>query len=211
MRSQKKKSSREDALKVPKSLLKAFLDETRGLEAYAVRATFAIKSALAGQKTYLQSLGMETVLRYKLEHSQSYMVFEDRPERVFKMLEEEVANGRRGLCITRQHPKQVRRRHPLKNVQLFWLTEAKEENTINDLIEISHLIAGFVNSSENGIVLLDGLEYLVSRNGFEAVYQFIQNKRNQVAAAEAILITPVHPRAFSEEKLALLERELKPV
>jgi len=151
----------------------------------------------------------EKAPRWKLEPSESYMVIEEQPERAFEIFEEHLLYGWRGLCITRQHPKQLCKRYNIENAQVFWLTELKEENTVKDLLEISLLIGKFVESTKSGIVLLDGLEYLASRYDFDAVYQFIQNKRSQVAKAEAILLVPVHPKTFPEEKRALLERELK--
>ncbi len=179
----------------------------QNLQSYAYQVSSATKKALSDRQTRMEVIE-ERIPRYELEPSESYMILEDQPRRAFEIFEDYLLHGWRGLCITRQHPKQVCKRYNLENAQVFWLTELKSENTINELLEISLLIGAFVNSKESGIVLLDGLEYLVSQFGFEAVYRFIQNKRSQVAATESILMVPVHPLALPEEKLALFEREL---
>lgn len=57
------------------------------------------------------------------------------------------------------------------------------------------------------MVRLDGLEYLVSRFGFEVVYAFIQEKRFDFLEAGAVLLMPFDPRALSEREGALLESE----
>ena len=184
--------------------------EIQRLQAYANRASVRVKEILVDQK--LQTELPEVKLpSYELEASESYLVPNESPVSSFRMFEEHVLHGWQGLCITRHHPKQVRKRYNLDSAQVFWLTEEKNQKNIESLLEISLLIGGFVNSVGSRIVLLDGLEYLVSRNGFESAYKFIQNQRNRVAATEAILLVPVEPQTFPEDKMALLKRELTPI
>jgi putative methionine-R-sulfoxide reductase with GAF domain len=184
--------------------------EIQRLQSYANRASVAVKMNLTNQKLQTQ-LPEVKLPRYEFEASESYLVPEETTVSSFKMFEEHLLRGWQGLCITRQHPKQVRKRYDLDRAQVFWLTEEIDQNAVEDLVEISVLIGGFVNSVGSRIVLLDGLEYIVSRNGFESTYQFIQNQRSRVAATEAILLVTVHPQAFSEDKMALLKRELVPI
>jgi len=177
---------------------------------YILKALLEREPMSGSQKPKIE-LREEKALGYRLEPSESYIVLSEEPVRAFEMFEENLLNGWQGLCITRQHPKQVRKRYNLEKARLFWLTELEGQNTVNDLAEISLLIEGFVSSPRSGIVLLDGLEYLVSRYGFKAVYHFVQNKRSQTAATESIMVVPMHPKALQEEELALLKRELKPL
>jgi hypothetical protein len=148
--------------------------------------------------------------RYALESSESYLVLEARPEKVFAVFIECVRRGFRGLCITREYPKKIQRQYDLGGSRIFWLKEREQtdENVVEGLLDLSLLIREFIGT-KNSIVLLDGLEYLVSRHGFEPVYHFVQNMRNNISAAEAILLVSAHPKAFDKAKLALLSRELR--
>jgi len=50
-------------------------------------------------------------------------------------------------------------------------------DAVSNLQEVSLAISQFLESYEAPVVLLDGLEYLISRFGFNTVYNFIQEKR----------------------------------
>lgn len=163
------------------------------------------------EKAGLEGLGIwEAKHRYALESSESYLVLEERPEKVLAVFADCVHKGFKGLCVTREHPKKIQRQCDLGGTRIFWLREHEQEteNVIEDLLEVSLLIGDFIDAT-NSIVLLDGLEYLVSRHGFEPVYHFVQNTRDKISAADAIMLISVHPRAFDEARLALLKRELR--
>ena len=165
---------------------------------------------LLTEKPMIESLRIgEAKSRYALESSESYLVPEERPEKVFAVFAECVRRGFRGLCITRESPKKIQKQYDLGKACIFWLKEReqKDENVVEDLLEVSLLIKEFTGTSS--IVLLDGLEYLVSRHGFEPVYHFVQNMRNKISASDAIMLISAHPKAFDKAKLALLKRELR--
>jgi len=149
-------------------------------------------------------------LGYGLEKARSYLILEERPNLAFKILNDYASKGYSGLCITREYPETLRREYGLKGVQIYWLTDlpVSGERCVRNLLDISLLIESFLNSASNPIILIDGLEYLISREGFDATYHFIQRKRNQVSVHDAILLLSCSPKAIEEEKLALLTREL---
>jgi putative methionine-R-sulfoxide reductase with GAF domain len=184
--------------------------EIERLQSYANQASVKVKEILVDHKPQTEHPEVK-LPGYELEDSESYLVLGESPVGAFRTFEEHVQKGWHGLCITRQHPKQVHRRYGLNNAQVFWVTDEKGQSNIEGLLEISVLIGGFVNSLGSRIVLLDALEFLVSRNGFESSYRFIQSQRSRIAASEAILLVVVHPHAFPEVKMALLKRELVPV
>ena len=57
-------------------------------------------------------------------------------------------------------------------------------------------------------MILDGLEYLISRFEFDIVYTFIQEIRFDFVAKRGILLIPVHPQTLSEREMALLTSEI---
>jgi hypothetical protein len=184
------------------------LEGIQTLQAYADHVASLTRRIPPTQGVMPEIVGREAQ-KYELEPSESYLVLE-RADRAFRLFEEHVQHGWQGLCITRENPRKVRERYDLSNAQIFWLTDLNVKGRVMDnLQELSLLIVGFVNTAKNPIVLLDGVEYLASRNGFEATYRFIQNKRNDIATAEGIMIIPVSQEAVSTQQLALLKRELK--
>lgn len=139
-----------------------------------------------------------------------YLVKND-VEEAFEAFVSKVLSGAEGLCITRRHPKGVRKKYGLEKTPIVWLTEEKAEDglSLHALQDLSILISNFLDKANHGIILLDGFEYLVTNNEFEPVLRFLQVNRNRVEAREAILITPISEKALSEKEAALIQREMQ--
>src|SRR5436190_550927 len=68
---------------------------------------------------------------------------------------------------------------------------------------------GVDDSNVEGVVLLDGLEYLIINNGFLQTLMFVEHVNEFVMQRQAIILLPVSPDTLEEKELALLERNLK--
>ncbi|MFQ6052140.1 MAG: DUF835 domain-containing protein, partial [Candidatus Hydrothermarchaeota archaeon] len=125
-----------------------------------------------------------------------------------------VTSGRCGLVITRTKPNKVRKTYGLEKTPILWLTEMKikDEMTVGlNLHEISMAISGFITHAacQGPIILLDGLEYLITNIGFTSVLRFLQIQRDRVSKRNTNLIVPLDFEALDKKELALLETELR--
>ncbi len=113
-----------------------------------------------------------------------------------------------GLIVTRQFPNSVRSKHFIQTTPILWLSSVAGKDNM-DPAKISLLtdyLVSFMEKSQNGVVLVDGVEYLVTSNDFQKVIRSI-DKWTEVAMTSACrLVISVDPRAFSEKELALLEK-----
>jgi len=66
----------------------------------------------------------------------------------------------------------------------------------------------FLSKDQKGVILLSGIDYLITNNNFITVLRLIQSLRDQVAVSSSILIIPVNPSVLEESQLKLLEREV---
>ncbi len=71
------------------------------------------------------------------------------------------------------------------------------------------VISSFIERYRKCVVLIDGLEYLVINNGFQQVLRFVEHINEQVMQSASTVIIPISPSAFSEQELALLERNIE--
>jgi len=156
----------------------------------------------------------ETVKRekskYKLEFGRNYLIA-DNVDLAYDVFTDAIMSGIEGLCITRTIPEKIRTKYGLKKTPIICLTSegVKNERTINSLQDISILISNYVEKAEKPVILIDGIEYLSSHQGFEAVYHFLQSKRTQVESAGGILIVPFFEGALEQKEVKLLEREFE--
>ena len=147
-----------------------------------------------------------------LRSSSTYLVVEEQPEEAYRLFREAVAAGARGLCVTRVFPQKLRERFGGVDASLIWLSNVGKEESIRpkDLEKLSLAVEQFV-AREHGVVLLDGLEYLVTNNNFLTVLRLVQAMRDQVAINNGILVLSVSPSTLEAHQLTLLEREVDQV
>lgn len=145
-----------------------------------------------------------------LERSFSYLVEEDKPETSYTLFLNAMKKGMKGYCVTRNYPAKIRSKFDLKETPVIWLSNVGRENTIRpkDLEKLSLSLEQFLSQAGGGIVLLDGLEYLITNNNFITVLRLIQSLRDQVAINQSILLMAVNRSTLESHQLNLLEREV---
>ncbi len=147
-----------------------------------------------------------------LKGGSSYLFTEHAVSKAFEAFKRLVSEGKRGLVITRTHPARIQQVYGL-DCPIMWIAKsAKPTGGIislepTRLMKIHSTISDFVKANQGAVVLLDGLEYLVTENGFATVMKAVQLTNEEVAMSGAFLLVPVDPRAFETQQLGLLERE----
>lgn len=141
----------------------------------------------------------------------SYLIKEDRPIQSVKLFIGTTAQGFKGLFITRVNPKKVRTDFDLKTAELLWLTdtETTEPSVPPSLERLMHRIEEFLNKNEKVTLFLDGLEYLISSNNFDAVLRFLRRLIDIISEANAVFLLSVSPQTLKEQELKIIEREME--
>ncbi len=148
---------------------------------------------------------------HALENGRSYLVTEKRPDVAFAYLEDAIKKGLPSLVVTRQHPKLVRPERGLMDVRILWLshTPGEDYQSPTDLGSLSKAIRRFIEENNGeGVVLLDGLEFLIVSNGFLQTLTFVEHVNEFIMRTHGILLLPVDPECLDAKELALLQRNL---
>lgn len=121
--------------------------------------------------------------------------------------------GKPGLCITRNNPKNIRAQYGLSKTPFIWLTKNKggEQQSIDstELFKIHPTISDFVNKVDDGIVLLDGLEYLLLDNEFISILKLIEQSNDTIMASNSRMILRIDPDTLENKEFHLLKRWMK--
>jgi|GEM_PF-4782587 len=138
-----------------------------------------------------------------------YAFSEERPEKSRKIFEAGIRAGYRGLCFTREYPGKLLQKYDISKAELIWLTSAGGDNALRpkDLEKISLVCNEFLSAGKS-IIMIDGLEYLVSNNNFLTVLKLIQYLRDEVAIRNSILLLSFNPKALGENELNYLVKEI---
>ncbi len=142
-----------------------------------------------------------------------YLVEERRPRHTYELFEQSLSAGSSGLIVTRDYPKKLLSESDIANCRIIWLTNLVGEGRVNPTaigILMGH-IRTFVESHPKCAVVLDGLEYMISVNTYDRMFQFMHQILDVVVTNECVMLVPVDPRTLTQRELALLERSMEPL
>ncbi len=155
---------------------------------------------------------LRTGLSMDIEKGVCYLVKEKKPEVSYRLFEILMEQKIPGLVVTRQYPERVRRERGLADVRVIWLSHTPGEDFHNPTAigTLAKVLQKFIeDNSGEGVILLDGLEFLIINNGFLQTLMFVEHVNEFVMQHKAILLLPVSPDTLEEKELALLERNIK--
>ena len=144
-----------------------------------------------------------------LEYGTSFAFFEEKAEKSVQLFEIGLKKGLKGLCFTREYPDKLRQRHDLKDATVVWLSNIGSQDTIRpkDLEKIT-LQCNELLASSQSVILIDGLEYLITNNGFISVLKLLQFLRDATAVNRSVLIISINQHAIKDSEVSLIKREV---
>ncbi|GEM_PF-4465030 len=140
----------------------------------------------------------------------NHLLLDSDNERAYRIFSH-ISRGKNGLCISTTFPDKLRKEHDLEGARILWVTDTtsdREETADPHRIhfEITRAISD-VTSQGNGVVLIDGLEYLIIENGFEEVLKFIKKVTDICSMDEATLLVLLDPSSVERDQLTILKKE----
>jgi hypothetical protein len=149
-----------------------------------------------------------------IEGGSCYLVRTHDPAHLF-----EAFNGLRnsddfataGLVISRVHPEKVQQRYGTGKGEYVWLTT----NSVDDVvcasptaISLVHMKAvDFLKRFPNGVVALDGAEYLITNNTFETFLRFVHSLHDRLMLTKGVLLIALDPHSVTPRELHLIARD----
>jgi PAS domain S-box-containing protein len=152
---------------------------------------------------------VHTELRYNLDVAEGYIVKEKKPKKCFNIFIDLVTHGIPGFIISRTYPEKLKRKYKLLRTPILWLSKSEVKNAIDptDLSKLVYIIEDFTKKSEESVILLDGVEYLITQTGFENVLKYLHELKDLIVMNNSRLIIPLHSETLSLREYSLLERD----
>ena len=146
----------------------------------------------------------------------SYLVNEEKAEAVYGHFATLLKAGARGLAITRTHPADLAKRFRLARIESIWLSRTPDHAKAADvaiadptnLVALAGAVIAFLEAGGNAAIVLEGLEYLVSLNGFGSVLRFLQTLNEKVVLRDSYLLVAANADAMKEQEYKLLAKEM---
>ena len=142
-----------------------------------------------------------------------YLIEERKPRATFELLDQSLSSGCSGLVVTRDYPKVLIDEKGIGTCRVLWLTNMVGEGRINPTAIgiLMGQMRTFIESQQKTVVVLDGLEYLITLNTYDRMLQFMHQLKDIVVTNDCILLVPVDPRTLDQRELALLERNTETI
>lgn len=147
-----------------------------------------------------------------IEKGVCYLVKEKKPDVSYRLFEVLLEQKLPGLIVTRQYPERVRRERELAGARIIWLSHTPGEDFHNPTAigTLAKVLQKFIEDNNGeGVILLDGLEFLIINNGFLQTLMFVEHVNEFVMQHHGVVLLPVSPETLEEKELALLERNVK--
>ncbi len=132
---------------------------------------------------------------------------ESRP--AYEVFIQEVHKGKNGLIVTRTHPDQVKEAYDVAGARILWLCSQPGVDRVDPLglSILQNILLEHMRERKNGVILLEGVEYLVSENSIDKVLRLIYTLRDAAVISGAKFIMPLDTGTLSLKDQALIERE----
>lgn len=122
--------------------------------------------------------------------------------------------GRAVAIISRTPPEFFRTTLGIEKTPVIWLTSVGGKDTVHPrrLEYLTHLLVQFMRKSEaEKVIYLDGVEYLMTENGFIPVFKFLAYLKDHAVMNNTIILVPIDPKSIGEREFRLLSREFETI
>jgi len=95
----------------------------------------------------------------------------------------------------------------LSEIQCYWLTNAQSTGALEPSLEkINHFFESTISAGE-GTLLMEGIEWLTSLHGFDAVLSMLRSLSEKVAMSTWSIYLSISPLSFDQRELSRILRE----
>ncbi len=134
----------------------------------------------------------------------------------------------RGLCISRLEPNEVANRlgeaadTPDQRMKLIWLTKTEVPDSVRgemanvnfrplsptSLDMLTTIMIDFLGNGGGKVIVLGGLDFLMTYNEFSNLLRLIQNMKDRVSLSDSMMLISYDPKLLEERDLWRLKSEI---
>ena len=114
------------------------------------------------------------------------------------------------VVYSRLSPQRLGQHLNLNQIEFKWLSESIDPHSLSPSLERIHHAISTRISSDRGLIWVDGVEYLIHRQGFDAFLSFTRSLADELSGSEWTVLLPYSPLSIDATELAHLRREAIP-
>tara|TARA_Y100000589_G_scaffold327467_1_gene369314 strand:- start:17424 stop:18281 length:858 start_codon:yes stop_codon:yes gene_type:complete len=119
----------------------------------------------------------------------------------------ETSNVRTIVFISRYPASRLIDLLDISEIQCYWLTNIEGKGVLEPSLEkLNHFTESLI-SSEQGLLFIEGFEWLVSIHGFEAVHSMLRSLAEKVAMSRWSIYLSLYESSYNQQELSRITRE----
>ena len=118
--------------------------------------------------------------------------------------------GVRVSVFSRLSPQRLGQHLRLDRIEFKWLSESIDPHSLPPSLERIHHAISTRIATDGGIIWLDGVEFLIHRQGFDAFLAFTRSLADELTGTDWSLMLPFSPLSLEGTAVAQLRREASP-
>ncbi len=148
-----------------------------------------------------------------MESGTSYYTFDTSLDWLLGQAREQAAGGRDVLVLTRRPRRWLERRHDLAGIDTVHFKvdkRVRDEHHLSpeNVGRVFTRIKGFLDSSDNALIIIDGAEMLAFYNGFNFFIKLLYTINDVVWASRGSVVFLIDPTTFHRRELHIIQKEL---
>jgi hypothetical protein len=145
----------------------------------------------------------------------AYLIKDVDSTRLYRIYNSLVEAMDDGLCISRSFPKKMIGQHGVTKGEFIWMTTNTVgfDRCVNPTnISMLHMaFMDFLRTTPRGIITLEGVEYLVSNNGFDPILRLLHALNDKITVSDAILLVTMDEQTLAPREMRILEKDFDKV
>ena len=114
------------------------------------------------------------------------------------------------VVFSRLSPQRLGQHLKLDRIEFKWLSESMDQHALSPSLERIHHSVSTRISGDSGIIWIDGVEYLIHRQGFDAFLSFTRSLADELTGTNWTVLLPFSPLSLDGTEIAHLRREAVP-
>jgi hypothetical protein len=156
-----------------------------------------------------EAVGIVDGVEYNL--GSSYLIKDMEPARLYRIYNSLVEVLESGLCISRSFPPKIIELHGVSKGSFVWMTTntVGYDRCINptNISNVHMAIMDFLRSTPRGIITLEGVEYLISNNGFDPILRLLHALNDKITVSDSMLLVTLDENTLPPREMRILEKD----
>jgi ribosomal protein S27E len=147
----------------------------------------------------------------------NYLIVDDNPSVAYEEFKTILRKDVPGLTISTTFPDKLKKEFEIAEGDLYWLSDTVTDPAIKTIdpkrldFEMMRAVSNFFKDTPRGVLMIDGIEYLIVENGFDRVLRFVKKINDLASVNDATIFVSLTPSSLGKDEFAMLRKEFDKV